>query len=85
MARNLINETVAKKDCALTVCFDNKNDSFRFVTGKSDALDISLKDLATKIRNDLSGRGGGSDKMIQGSIPADEENIIKFFANLETD
>ena len=85
MARNLINETVAKKECALTVCFDNKNDSFRFVTGKSDALDISLKNLATKIRNDLSGRGGGSDKMIQGSIPADEENIIKFFANLETD
>ena len=83
MARTLINETVIKKECALTVCFDNANGSYRFVTGKSDALDISLKDLATKIREELSGRGGGSDKMIQGSIPADEESINMFFVKLE--
>lgn len=85
MARSLINETVGKKVCALTVCFDDKKDSFRFVTGKSEALDISLKDVAVRMRNDLSGRGGGSDKMIQGSIPADRESIIRFFADLENE
>ena len=66
----------------LTSCsnlFEKSENTYRFVAGKNDKLTgISLKALAAKMRDGLNARGGGSEQMIQGSIQAEEKDIIDF-------
>lgn len=60
--------------------FSNEQDgSVRYVC-IADALPLRAisKDLHAK----LGGRGGGSDRMIQGSVPCDEDAIRAFFAEI---
>lgn len=79
-ARTLINETIETKECVLIVLFDKKDDGYRFVAGKNAKLtDVSLKELAVKMREGLAARGGGSEQMIQGSINSDRKSIEHFF------
>ena len=78
-ARTLINENVAKKDLIILILFDKNENGYKFVAGKNDSVSVSLKDLAAKMREGLSARGGGSEKMIQGSIESDRESIQNFF------
>ena len=81
-SRTLINETVGLKEKAIIVLFDKKDDSYRFVAGKNASAEISLKELAAKMREGLNARGGGSEQMIQGSVSAEKESIEKFFDQL---
>ena len=63
--------------------FDKKDDTYRFVAGKNENLtDISLRELANKMKINLNARGGGSEQMIQGSVTSDSETIKKFFDSL---
>ena len=81
--RVLINETVANNSKALIVFFEESENGYRFVAGKNEKLsDVSLKELAVKMRESLNARGGGSEQMIQGSVPAAKESINNFFNTL---
>ena len=78
-ARALINDNIALSEKVIIILFEKKNDTYRFVAGKNEKLtDISLRALANKMREGLNARGGGSEQMIQGSIQADENDIIVF-------
>ena len=82
-ARILVNDNIGSADKAIIVLFDKTDDGFRFVAGKNGNLtDVSLKDIAAKMREGLNARGGGSEQMIQGSIPGEESEIKAFFEGL---
>ena len=82
-ARTLINDNVKEAQKVIIILFEKNNDTYRFVAGKNDVLtDISLKDLAGRMRENLNARGGGSEQMIQGSVTSDRETIEKFFDSL---
>ena len=79
-SRKLINETAARYEALIGIMFSKKENTYRFVVGKNEKLtDISLTDIAKKMRESLQARGGGSEQMIQGSVSASEEEIYKFF------
>ena len=74
--RNFVNEGV-KKCGRIFAVFTPDGDGFKYIIA-SRSLD--LKQLSKKINDALSGRGGGSERMIQGSCRTDRERIEKFFA-----
>ena len=43
---------------------------------------IALREISKRLHATLGGRGGGSDRMIQGSVPCDESAIRAFFAEI---
>ena len=82
-ARALINDNVTEAEKVIVVMFDKNDDTYRFVAGKNENLtDISLRELANKMKINLNARGGGSEQMIQGSVTSDSETIKKFFDSL---
>ena len=82
-SRNLINETAGDSMSVIAVMFSKNENTYRFVIGKDENLkDISLNELAKKMREELNARGGGSEQMVQGSISASEEDIDSFFDRL---
>lgn len=82
-ARTLVNDAVEKKEIILCVMFAKSANGYRFVAGKNDSLtDDSLKDLAGVMREKINARGGGSEKMIQGSADYSKEKIEAFFAEI---
>ena len=74
--RNFVNEGV-KKCGRFFAVFTPDGDGYKYIIA-SRSLD--LKQLSKKINDALSGRGGGSERMLQGSCRADRERIEKFFA-----
>ncbi|MBP5494987.1 MAG: hypothetical protein J6X97_07800 [Lachnospiraceae bacterium] len=81
-ARALINDNINEAEKVIIVMFDKTDDGYRFVAGKNEKLtEISLKDLAAKMRDALNARGGGSEQMIQGSIAAGHDTISDYFKN----
>ena len=74
--RELINSAVSKtkKICA---CFvGNDHNGYKFIAASEQ---INMRDIAASMRNALSSKGGGSDKMIQGSVFSTREKIEEFF------
>ena len=73
--RNLVNE--AKKRCGgICACFSGNDD-----TGYKYIISSTSVDLRAKIKEinaAISGRGGGSSEMIQGSCTAKREEIEKY-------
>ena len=60
--------------------FSNEQDgSVRYVC---IADDLPLRAISKDLHAKLGGRGGGSDRMIQGSVPCDEDAIRAFFAEI---
>lgn len=82
-ARTLVNEAVEKKEIILCVMFAKNESGYRFVAGKNDKISDSLKELASDMREKINARGGGSDKMIQGSVTESKETISGYFAEME--
>ena len=54
-------------------------DGYKYIIA-SNSLD--LKPLSKKLNDALSGRGGGNERMIQGSCRADRERIERFFEDI---
>lgn len=75
--RNFVNEGVKKCGNFFAV-FTPDGDGYKYIIA-SNSLD--LKQLSKKINDALSGRGGGSERMIQGSCRADRKSIERFFAD----
>lgn len=78
--RNLINEAVIRYD-GVVIIFTPAKEGYRYIAGRRDELaGTPLPILSVSMNEALSGRGGGSKKMIQGSVLADKEEIEAFFS-----
>ncbi|MBQ0043369.1 MAG: alanyl-tRNA editing protein [Lachnospiraceae bacterium] len=78
--RNLVNACTANG--ADMVCAFIRTDSgFRYILS-SAAENSALPEISKKMNEVLGGRGGGSSKMVQGSTPANEQEIRSFFHSL---
>ncbi len=75
--RNLVNE--AKKRCGgLCACFSgNDSDGYKYIISSTTT---DLRTLSKEINAAISGRGGGSSEMIQGSCTAKRAEIEEYFA-----
>jgi alanyl-tRNA synthetase len=86
--RNLINNCTERYDGLVAGFIGNDMDGYRYIIGasKNCHIDIEgvtgLKELAANLAKNLSGRGGGNDDMIQGSLQTSEKEIRKFFGIL---
>lgn len=79
--RNIINETT-KTDHQLVAAFMKQpHNTYRYIIGKKETANIDLKLLAKDLQQKFNSRGGGSDKMIQGSISASAEEISAYLKN----
>lgn len=74
--RNLVNE--AKKRCGgICACFTGSDDGgYKYIISSTS---VDLRAKAKEINGAISGRGGGSGEMIQGSCAAKREEIEKYF------
>ena len=80
--RNVLNKCSSGYK-GITAGFIGSGENYNYIVTADDALyNGSLKDLAGIISEALCGRGGGSNKMIQGQVCADEVRIREFFRNL---
>ncbi len=75
-ARELVNSAMQK--CGgICACFvGNDKDGYKYIAASNS---VNMREIAAKMKDELSSRGGGSEKMIQGSTNAPRENIEKFF------
>lgn len=64
-------------DFVFVFCGEGESHSF---VAASDTRD--MRQVANSLRQQLCAKCGGSDKMIQGSIPASESSIRKFLENI---
>ena len=74
--RNLVNE--AKKRCGgICACFSgNDADGYKYIISSTT---VDLRAMSKEINAAISGRGGGSSEMIQGSCAAKREEIESYF------
>ena len=74
--RNLVNE--AKKRCGgICACFSGKDDTgYKYIISSTT---VDLRAKTKEINAAISGRGGGSSEMIQGSCIAKREEIENYF------
>lgn len=60
--------------------FGQKTDNGYPFVAASDKRD--MREVANRMRSELGSKGGGSDKMIQGSVNADKETIENFIKSI---
>ena len=78
--RTAANEGI-KKCSGVFVCLSgNDKDGYRYVIASGRS---GLRSRTKEINGALSGRGGGSDTMIQGSFSATEEKIKEYFKEFQ--
>lgn len=79
--RTLANE--GKKKCSIfAILSGNDEDGYSFIIASEK---VNLRDCAKDITSALSGRGGGSADMIQGTFRATKTQIENFFENYEAE
>lgn len=76
--RYLVN--LCQDKCGICAVFSGDDASgYRYIIAGRDR---DMRALATELNRALSGRGGGSTQMIQGSVGATRDAIEKFFENI---
>lgn len=82
-------DTPAMRDAVNTLCETHKGYCSVFKGNDSDGYQYILgstykncKDVSSILAHKFNARGGGSDKMIQGSLIADKEAIIECILNM---
>ena len=76
--RALVNEAVKKCSGIAAVFSGSDENGYRYIIGSGS---VDLRRAAKSINAGLSGRGGGSSEMIQGSCTACSEKIQNFLTN----
>lgn len=78
--RKIINESVKTAKDIVAGFVGTDTTGYRYIIGKNEqATDIDLRQLAKDMNTALNGRGGGSDKMVQGSVQSSKVEIKDFF------
>ena len=84
-SREIINGCVKEYEGIIGIFRNGDDGGFRYVFGRSKADEgVSLKALAASMRENLGGRGGGSEVMIQGTVTAKEEEVRRFFEETQS-
>ncbi len=76
--RNLALETAKQQDVTAAV-FSGEDGSYKYAIS---SMNKSVRDISTALNKQFSGRGGGSDELVQGNLSATEAEIKEFFSNL---
>ncbi|MBQ8627268.1 MAG: alanyl-tRNA editing protein [Agathobacter sp.] len=71
--RNVVNKLVEKHEGICGVFVGSDTEGYRYILGSKT---IDCRVIATKMRIKLGAKGGGSAKMIQGSVQASEEQML---------
>lgn len=80
--RTLINEGVTIVPGIVAGFMGKDSEGYRYIIGKNEMAETpDLRELAKEFNTLLNGRGGGSIKMIQGSVSATRKEIEYFFAD----
>ena len=74
--RNIVNKLVEKHEGFCGVFVGTEDDGYTYIIGSKEN---DCREMATKLRNELNARGGGSAQMIQGSVLAKEDEIRQIF------
>lgn len=77
--RSVVNRLTEVHEGFCAVFVGNEESGYNFIVGSKNK---DCKSCAEKMKEQLNARGGGSVQMIQGSVPAKEEQIRVFFENL---
>ena len=75
MMRKLVNGLADKKSGFCGVFAGSADKGYRFIIG-SGAGEKDCRELCNKLRSEFGAKGGGSPKMIQGSLQADDINEV---------
>lgn len=70
--RDIVNKLVEKHDGICGIFVRDSKSGFRFIVGSKTT---DCRQIASKLRENLGAKGGGSAVMIQGSVSAESENI----------
>ena len=79
VVRNVVNGLVEQFTGICAVFVGNDESGYQFIIGSKNK---DCRQIAAALREKLSARGGGSDKMIQGSIAAKQLQIEECLATL---
>lgn len=80
--RTLLNGAVTGTDRALAMFVGSDGEGYRYIIAKrEETKDFSLRALAKELNEAFDGRGGGSEKMVQGSLKATRQQLLKFANN----
>ena len=75
-SRELINSAMSKTQGVCACFVGNDCEGYKFIAASEH---INMRDVAAKMKTELSSRGGGSERMIQGSVTSTREKIEEFF------
>lgn len=79
--RTLVNEGVTIVSGIVAGFMGKDGEGYRYIIGKNESVEEpDLRALAKDMNSVLNGRGGGSVKMIQGSIAANRKEIEAYFS-----
>lgn len=79
VVRNVVNDLVEKFAGISAVFVGDDENGYQFIVGSRNK---DCRAIAAALREKLSARGGGSDKMIQGSVAASQLQIEELLATL---
>ena len=80
--RSILNECAGRIKGISAGFLGGDEEGYRFIATAGDYALADLRGLSKHMSEALDGRGGGSDKMIQGSVKASEKDIRAFFESI---
>ena len=80
VVRNVVNGLVEKYEGISAVFVGDDENGYQFIVGSKNK---DCRQIAAALHEKLSARGGGSDKMIQGSVVASQLQIEELLAALQ--
>lgn len=75
--RSFANEAVKK--CTVAAVFSADTEGYKYIIASET---VDLRAVSKQINERISGRGGGSSSMLQGSCIADRETVEKYFEEM---
>lgn len=74
LMREIVNQLVTEHEGFCSIFVGNEDQGYRYILGSNSK---DCKEMVTKLREALGAKGGGSVSMIQGSVAASQEEILK--------
>lgn len=72
--RTVVNKLVEKHEGICGIFVGSDEEGYNFIVGSKH---VDCREIAAKLRTELQARGGGSAQMIQGSLTATSEEILR--------
>ena len=73
--RSVVNKLVEQHDGICGIFVGTDEEGYNFIIGSKN---IDCREIATKLRTEYNARGGGSAKMVQGSVVTTKEKLEGF-------